>query len=512
MKREAKFSKEKLYSGVAKLAEAVGSTLGPKGRPVLIEDQPGHPYPTKDGVTVARNFQLADSEENLGARLVAQAAASTVNIAGDGTTTSVVLTNEMVQNGESDVDFVKGLQKGSEDVLEYLKGYKNDMTPDMIKHIAHISANSDDKISDIITEAFIETGEDGIVDAVYNPQAPTTSLTVKNGSFVPMGFTHEHFITNVRQRTCELDEPIVLVSNSTLTEIGQIEHILPRPIKEHSIVIIGDTEKNFNEAFIANVAKGNFKGVIVNPGGRVGSDDLRALAKLLKGIYFDNANGNNFDYLSDNYWGKADKVVIGQGFSLFTVPSNDHVKKEIEDLKEMIQDEEGEINKNQLKTRLSMLNGKYATVTVGGATQAEGLETKDRVDDAIFAVGAAQKFGYLPGGGVALRDASNAIPKETSTTAFAAGYNFLLRAITAPYAQILENAGINPADSKNEYGYGIDASNGNYVNMIETGIIDPAYVTESALINSVSAASTLLLTKATLIIVKDETDQRLPSS
>ena len=442
---------------------------------------------------------------------MAQAAASTVTVAGDGTTTSVVLTNEMVQNGESDVDFVKGLQKASEDVLEHLKERKYDLTPDSIKHIAYISANSDEKISDIITDAFTQTGEDGIVDAVYNPQAPSTSLEVKNGSFVPMGFTHEHFITNIRQRTCELDEPIVLVSNSTLHEIGQIEHILPRPIKEHSIVIIADTEKNFNEAFIANVAKKNFKGCIINPGARVGSDDLRALAKLLGGIYFDNANGNNFDYLSDNYWGRADKVVVGQQFCLFTVPSNDHVKNEIEDLKSMIEETEGELNKNQLKSRLSMLNGKYATITVGGATQAEGLETKDRVDDAIFAVGAAQRYGYLPGGGVALRDASNAITKDSSTTAFAAGYNFLLRAITAPYVKILENAGIDPADSKNEFGHGINASTGKYVDMVEAGIIDPAYVTESALINSVSAASTLLLTKATLIIV-NETDKRLPSS
>ena len=156
MKREAKFSKDKLFKGVEKLAEAVGSTLGPKGRPVLIEDQPGHPYPTKDGVTVARNFQLSDSEENLGARLVAQAAASTVSVAGDGTTTSVVLTNELVQNGSSDVDFVKGMQSASEDVLEWIKENKKETTPESIKHIAHISANSDEKISDIITDAFLQ--------------------------------------------------------------------------------------------------------------------------------------------------------------------------------------------------------------------------------------------------------------------------------------------------------------------------------------------------------------------
>ena len=500
MKRNAKFSKEGLFKGVEKLAEAVGSTLGPKGRPVLIEDKPGHPYLTKDGVTVAQNFQLADSEENLGARLVAQAAASTVSVAGDGTTTSVVLTNELVQNGSSDVDFVKGMQKASEDVVKELESMKNDMTPDMIKHIAHISANNDDLISDIITEAFVESGEDGIVDAVFNPMATETSLSVKNGSFVQMGYSHQHFITNMRQRICELDEPIVLVSNATLHEIGQIEHILPKPIRGNNIVVIGDCEKNFSEAFIANVAKGNFKGCIINPGGRVTSDDLRDLAKLLGGIYFDNANGNNFDYLSENYWGRANKVVIGEGFSLFTVDSNEHVQDRINDLKEMIKEEDNEILKGQYKSRLSMLNGKYATIEVGAATQAEALEVKDRVDDAIFAVGAAQRYGYLPGGGVALRDASNGLSKKKEETAFAAGYNFLLKSLYAPYSKILDNAGIDNKNYKKEFGYGVDASNGDYANMVEAGIIDPAHVTVSALKNSVSAASNLLLIKATLII------------
>ena len=501
MKREARFSKERLLKGVEKLAEAVGSTLGPKGRPVLIEDQPGHPYLTKDGVTVANNFQLTDSEENLGARLVAQAAASTVSVAGDGTTTSVVLTNELVQNGSDDVDFVKGMQKALQDVVEFLESEKKEMTPEMIKHIAHISANSDDKVSDIITEAFVETGDDGIVDAQYSPVATETSLEVKNGSFIRAGYSHQHFITNARQRTCELENPIVLVSNATLNEVGQITHILPKPIKGRSIVVIAQTEKNFNEAFVANVAKGNFKGCIISPGAGVTSDDLRDLAKLLGGIYFDNANGNNFDYLSENYWGSALKVIIGQQFSLFTVESNDHVKDRIEELKDMIKNEASEMLKGQYKARLSMLNGKYATITVGAATQAEGLEIKDRVDDAIFAVGAAQKFGYLPGGGVALRDASNELSRKEEATPFAAGYNFLLESVKAPEKKILDNAGIAKEDLPK--GTGIDASTGIVQNMEQVGIIDPAYVTISALKNSVSAASNLLLIKASLIIANE---------
>ena len=206
------------------------------------------------------------------------------------------------------------------------------------------------------------------------------------------------------------------------------------------------------------------------------------------------------------------KWLSGKVSLLFTVGSNEHVQKEIEDLKSLIEETEGGLV-DQYKARLSMLNGKYATITVGGATQAEGLETKDRVDDAIFAVGAAQRYGYLPGGGVALRDASNAIAKKKGETPFDAGYNFLLRSIYAPYFKILENAGYSQDQTSETIkfdgmeGKGIDASKGIHVNMEEAGIIDPAFVTESALRNSVSAASTLLLTKATLIIVKDETNQ-----
>lgn len=501
MKREVSFDKDKLYAGVEKLALAVGSTLGPKGRPVLIEDQDGHPYLTKDGVTVAKFLQLRDREENLGARLVAQAASSTVQAAGDGTTTSVVLANAICQ-GEEDIDFIKGIEQASKDVVEHLEETTKEMSDEMVKHIAYISTNNDAELSTIIADAFISTGQDGIVDVQYDPNAASTTLQVKAGSFISAGYTHQHFVTNNRQRTCELHEPYILVSSATLTEVSQIEHILAEPVQAGKpIVIIGNFEKNFTEAFTSNVAKGNLKGCLIDPGA-TSSDQLRDLAALLGAIYFDNANGNNLDYISSNYWGHASTVTVGYAFTLFALDSNDHVQDRIEDLKSLIEDSDPAFI-GDYTARLSMLNGKYATISCGAPTQAQAMEVKDRLDDAVFAVGAAQKGGYLAGGGVALRDTSLAIQSKDPGTAFELGYNFLLGAIKSPYETILDNAGIDDDDTTFTEGFGFDASTGKEVDMIEEGIIDPSFVTIQSVINATSAAVALLSAKATLILVNE---------
>ena len=415
MKRNLSLDKKRLYDGVKKLAIAVGSTLGPQGRPVLIEDKPGHPKLTKDGVTVASYLALSDTEENLGARLVAQAAQATVSAAGDGTTTSTVLADAIVEagrSGEVSVDFIKGIEQASKDIVAKLEELKKDLTEEQIFNIAHISANNDEELARLIADAFIETGSDGIVDAQYSPVAKECSLEIKGGSFIQAGMSHQHFITNPKQRTCELKNPVILVSNATLHEVGQIEHILGAPIQAgRPVVIIGDTEKNFNEAFVSNVTKGVFKGCIINPGGRVTMDDLRDLAALLGATYFDNANGNNFDYVSNNFWGEAEEVTIGTGVTLFAIKSNDHVSDRIDELRELVDSAKSEGLKAEYKSRLAMLNGKYATLTIGAPTQAESLEVKDRVDDAIFAVGSAQKYGYLKGGGYALMEAASKVEK-----------------------------------------------------------------------------------------------------
>ena len=499
-KRNISFDKKKIYDGVRKLSAAVGSTLGPKGRPVLIEDIKGHGRVTKDGVTVARLMELPDPQENLGAKFVTQAASATVQVAGDGTTTSTILAHAIIEGAEEDIDFIKGIEAASKDVIAYLEDETEKTTPDLIKHIAYVSTNNDEGLSEIITEAFVETGEDGIVDVKYSPKAAETSLDMKTGSYLEAGYSHQHFITNMRQRTFEGEDCYVLVSSATLEELGQIEHVLKDPVAyKKPIIIIADAGKNFTEAFTSNVQKGNITGCIVNPNQFVSSDTLRDLAALLGGKYFDNANGNTFDYVGDSFWGKADSVVIGQQFSLFTLENNDHVQERIEDLKSLIKETEQDSLKEEYRKRLGMLNGKYATIVVGAPTQGESLEIKDRIDDAVFAVGAAQKFGYLPGGGVALLQASKYVPKQDGSNSFAGGYNHLLKVIQSPFDKILSNAGIK-CDCVFDYGQGIDASTGDRVNMVEAGIIDPSLVTTQALINAVSAATTLLSCEAALLM------------
>ena len=511
MKRNLSLDKKKLYDGVEKLAIAVGSTLGPKGRPVLIEDQPGHPKLTKDGVTVAKFLQLSDTEENLGARLVAQAAQSTVSAAGDGTTTSTVLANAIVdaarKHGEVSVDFIRGVDQAAKDVVAQLELDKKELTDEQIYNIAHISANNDSELARIIADAFIETGSDGIVDAQYYPLAQEVSLEVKGGSFIQAGYSHQHFITNPKQRTCELKNPMILVSNATLHEVGQLEHILGEPITMgRPIIIIGDTEKNFNEAFISNVSRGVIKGCIINPGGRVLVDDLRDLALLLGATFFDNANGNNFEYVTSDFWGTADEVTVADGVTLFAIPSNDHVQHRIDELREMIEDASSDGLAGEYKARLAMLNGKYATIKIGAPTQAEALEVKDRVEDAIFAVGSAQKYGYLPGGGYGLIKASMPLQSEGDGD-FHEGYVHMLKSCKDANETILNNAGIENRNSAEEIkdGKGIDARDGKTVDLVENGIIDPAYVTIQAVINATSAATALLSSKASLIL-EDESN------
>ena len=513
MKRNLSLDKKRLYDGVAKLAIAVGSTLGPKGRPVLIEDRPGHPKLTKDGVTVAQHLELSDTEENLGARLVAQAAQATVSAAGDGTTTSTVLADAIVEagrKGEVSVDFIKGIEEAAKDVIKHLEEAKCELDEDQIYNIAHISTNSDENLATIIKDAFVESGTDGIVDATYSPIAKETTLEVKAGSYIASGYTHAHFVTNVKQRTCELKNPFILVSNATLHEMAQIEHILGKPVRDgRPIVIIGDFEKNFTESFVANVSKGVIKGCLIEPGARTSADLLRDLAHLLGGIYFDNANGNNFDYLSENYWGEAENIIISPNFSLFSIKGNEHVQDRIKDLQELIEEGGEDWVIGGYKERLALLNGRYATIKVGAPTQAEAMEAKDRVDDAVFAVGSAQQHGYLPGGGVALRDASNHLHNKfheigcVSPSPQGEGYLHLLNALHAPYTRILENAGIENGNYKKEFGHGVDASNGEYVDMVEAGIIDPAFVTMQSVINAASAACALLSSKASLIIIDE---------
>ena len=506
MKTKVIFSKDKLYNGVETLAKAVGSTLGPKGQSVLILTEQG-PRITKDGVTVSGYIDLKDQEEWAGSQVVAESAAATVSSAGDGTTTSIILANEIIQNAkdlENPVDVIKGIHAASLDVLRELEERTEELTPEMIKHIAYVSTNNDESLSEIISEAFIESGEDGIVDVMVTPHQSEITLDIRPGSFVRSGFKNRSFINNTKQQVAEFDKADILVSTLTIDDHRKILHLLENAIKtKKPLIIIADTAQEFDEAFGMNVAKKNLEGCIINPGGHVTSEGIKDLAKLVNATYFDNSHGNNLSHVKVKDLGHVDKTVIGESFSLFTVDNPGDVSENVENLKSQIEATDNEFTIRDLKSRLSMLSGKYATIKVGAPTVSALGEIKDRVDDAVFAVGAAQKHGYLPGGGVCLRDISNKLKGGKPENSFDLGRQAFLKAIHAPYHKILSNAGLTNVAFLSD-GQGIDASNGNKVDMVKVGIIDPAFVTVQAVVNATSSATALLSTNATVIKDEDE--------
>lgn len=514
MNTKVKFSKEKLYKGVEVLAEAVGSTLGPKGRTVIIEHENGFPYITKDGVTVAGQIKPSDTLERLGSTIVSQSAQSTVRAAGDGTTTSIVLSNAIIQHAkhiENAVDAIKGIEKASKETLELLEEKTEEMTPEMIGHIAYISTNNSEELGTIVKDAFVESGEDGIVDMQVSATADKVTLEVKPGSFIPNGYANESFINNLKQRTCELEGAMVLVSNLTIDSHTKVLGLLEHAIKTRTpFIVIADTEEEFDEAFVMNVAKGNIQGCVIKPGQFVDTAMLRDLATLLGATYFDNSHGNNLEHITVQDLGKVDKATIGKGYTLFTVEELPDLSENIDTIKGQLETATTDHQKRSLKARLSMLNGKRATITVGAPTQAQRDEIKDRVEDAIQAIGAAHDFGYLAGGGVSLRDASRHLVlklKGESGSSFNEGYSAFIEALNAPYKKILSNSGIELPKYDQDFGNGVDASNGEYVNMIKAGIIDPALVTKQAVVNATSSACALLHTKATIIKDEVESDQ-----
>ena len=461
------------------------------------------PYITKDGVSVAQFVKFKDQEKELGARIVAQSAASTVSNAGDGTTTSIVLANALVQGGASAsanmVDVVKGMEAAEKDIMDYLENNRKDMTSDKIKQISYISTNNDDDLSNIVTAAFDAAGDDGIVDVKLDPMSSEVTLDVKKGTRLQSGITHRQMITDVNHNVASFpDGAFILVTDASFMEIGQIECIFQHVIALNKpIIIIGEFEQRFSDAFVQNLAKGNVQGALINPGAFVDSNMLKDLATLTGATYFDNAAGNNMSFVNEDMLGWVDNATVGFGFSLFAMDNPGDTSKTLDELKSLIDKGGEDWEVKAWKERVQMLSGVFTTINVGAPTKGKADEVKDRLDDAVSAVGAARKYGYLPGGGVALKDASKSLTKKDDDSGYSEGYNLFIEAVKAPMNKILDNAGIEYTDLP--CCEGIDASNGESVNMIDEGIIDPAFVTMQAVLNATAASTVLLSTKATII-------------
>ena len=489
-----KTANQKIMSGVDKLTNAVKSTLGASGKCVIYEDALGRPVITKDGVTVAESVVLHDPVENIGATLIKEAAANTVREAGDGTTTATVLAHAILKeiNEHIDEEQVRSIKAGinscAEEIMVHLERASIPVEDQMLQQVAYISCNNDQKLGAKIGEAFSQVGQDGVV-LMEESETNETYVDFVEGTQFDSGLKSPHLVTNKDKGVAELDNPLVLIVTSPIPNIRRIQSILEYAIKNNrSLLIVAEMEQQPFQTLLANKVKGNIKVNIVDtPGfGPTKQDTIEDLAILTGAKIINEQLGDDLDLIDPSVLGSAVKSVTNNKSTVLQVNvDSDALKERIEDVRKKISEEANGFFKAKLEQRLSMLSGSVGIVHVGADSQVELKEKKDRVEDAIYAVQAALKQGIVPGGGIALLQASKKIkPKNL-------GYQILLAAIQSPFKTIMDNAGIRDYETDFKKGWGIDAATGKKVNMVKAGIIDPVLVTKTALKNAISVATTI---------------------
>lgn len=509
-----KEAKDKLAEGINKIANAVGSTLGASGRTVVIEDDFGNPYVTKDGVTVANSILLNDPVENLGVSMMKQAAQKTASMAGDGTTTSIVLTQAIIDcyynkegNKRSFRDIKSGINKFKDHVINFLANKAVKVDNEELYNVSTISANNDAELGGIIAKAFENSGDNGIVAMETSPNNQTYVDTVE-GTKVGSTCKTPHFYTNKEKETAELDKPLVFISSTEIPNVRKIQDILEHAIKSNrSILLIAPLESQPLTALAMNKVKGNIKVNVIDPPsfGLKRKDILEDLALLVGAKVFDESLGDSIDAISPDMLGSADKALSdSEGTVLVISEKPEEALERIEYLKTALDDEDNKLLSRHLNDRLALLCGGVSIVYVGADTEVELKEKQDRVDDAIHAVKAARKEGILPGGGSALAYAAQTDWEMELNQDELAGLEILRDALVAPYTKILSNAGLRPKDfNLTEWGEGVNVIRGCTKNMRDEGIIDPFLVTKTALNNAVSVATTILSTDCVISNIRE---------
>jgi len=516
--------RDKLISGISKISKAVKSTLGPRGKTVLIESS-NHTQGitiTKDGVTVAESISLIDPVENLAITMMKDAARRTANSAGDGTTTAIVLTEALVKAGEKFLkpehnitEVVKNIKKTTEDVIDRLKRNSRKVTPSMLKDVATISSNNDSELGEIISEAYKKVGINGIV-TIENSQNHETYATVTNGIKIDRGYTSQMFITNQKNDEAILEDTLVLVCDQEISNILQIETIL-KPIIQQSkkLLIIGACSPNVVNTLAANVVRNGLKlcNIIPPNFGYKQHELMQDIALSVGAKYFSEKTGDNLNLITMDDLGQADKVIAGKNQTV--IIKNNQLTKDIEnrikELKEQQENTEIVEDKEFINERIASLSGSIGAIYVGGNSDVEQKEKYDRVEDAVCAVRSALEEGIVRGGGSALFyigehleiQRFKAKPEDEFDDEDIADV-ILGHAMCIPFYQILENAGIALRGASTilvkSHGlpkdYGYDVKNEEYGDMFKMGVVDPLKVTRLALLNAVSVATTILSTNA----------------
>jgi chaperonin GroEL len=505
-----------LARGVAKLTDAVKVTMGPRGRNVLIQKSYGNPIITKDGVTVAREIELKDKLEDMGAQLVKEVASRTADEAGDGTTTATVLANAIfseglrnITAGANPVEVKRGMDKACASILEHLKASSRAVNGKKeIAQVATISANSDVQIGEMIAEAMERVGQDGVI-TVEEAKGISDELDVVEGMQFDRGYLSPYFITNPEKMVAEIENPWILLCDHKISSLKDMLPVLEQVQKTSRplLIIAEDVEGEALSTLVVNKLRGvlNISAVKAPGFGDRRKAMLQDIAILTRGVVISDETGHTLEGATIQHLGQASRVVIDKDNTVIVNGAGDEaaVKGRIAEIKVQIDATSSEYDKEKLQERLAKLSGGVAVIKVGAASETEMKERKDRVDDALSATKAAVEEGIVIGGGAALVRAAAKVKLEL-TGDQKIGCEIILRAVKAPMKQIAQNAGydtgvvVNAVINAENENMGFNAATGEYVDMFEAGIIDPFKVGRVALTNATSVASLLLTTEAAI--------------
>ncbi len=527
-------ARARLKAGVDRLANAVKVTLGPRGREVIIEKKWGTPLVTKDGVTVAKEIELKDPYENMGAQLVKEVASKTADVAGDGTTTATVLAQAIfteglkaIASGANPMDLKRGIDRAVEKVVEEIKAQSIQVGGRKeIEQVATISANNDPEIGRIIADAMEAVGKDGVITVEESKSAQTTLETVQGMQF-DRGYLSPYFVTNPDKMEAVLEEPFILIYEKKISNVKDLLPVLEQVVRAGRpiLIIAEDVEAEALATLVVNHIKGVIRACAVKaPGfGQRRKDYLQDIAILTGGTAITEELGIKLESVTLDMLGRADKVIVDKDNTTIVggKGSKDNINARIEQIKKQIVETTSDYDREKLQERLAKLAGGVAIIRVGAATEAELKEKKARVEDAVHATKAAVEEGIVPGGGVALVRASEALENlKVENPDQQVGVDIVKKACRTPLRQIAFNAGFEgyvvlekvlQLGKEKGKSWGFDASVGDYKDMVEAGIIDPTKVVRTAIQNAASVAGTMLTAEALVAEIPEEKKEKAPA-
>ncbi|MCA9035592.1 MAG: chaperonin GroEL [Planctomycetaceae bacterium] len=518
-------AQEAMRRGVSKLARAVKVTLGPRGRNVIIEKSFGSPTVTKDGVTVAREVELADKFEDMGARMVREVASKTSDVAGDGTTTATVMAEAIyneglkaVVAGVSPLEMKRGMEKAVSDIIDQLRGMAVECrSPKSIAQVGTVAANGDSEIGQILSDAMAQVGKDGVI-TVEEGKSLHTTFEVVEGLQFDRGYLSPYFVTDSEGMECVLEDAYVLIHEKKVSNIKDLVPVLEKVVNSGKplLIIAEDVEGEALATLVINKLRGTFKIAAVKaPGyGDRRKAMLQDIAIMVGGTAIFEDLGVKLENIELTDLGTARKIVVDKDNTTIIEGGGKKadIKARIEQIRRELENSTSDYDREKLEERIAKLAGGVAQVNVGAATESEMKEKKARVEDALHATRAAVEEGILPGGGVAILRASTAVKPGKLSHDEKVGYDIILRACRAPLTQIANNAGVDGgvicekvANGEGNFGY--NAATDKFEDMVKAGVIDPTKVTRTALQNAASV-STLLLTSDALIAEKPKDDKK----